>query len=143
MLAVVQRVARASVRVAEEGGLRTSGEIGGLTRCFDRGRRGRPMTGQPQLLSGLPQIAALETERYQWENMCRSDGPRQGRICEYQRRRGSAGSILDHSLQHGGGTRDRRCLPRVEPGSDLFRLDTRHCPMQRLDRNWPLHRTPP
>ncbi|MCA9754254.1 MAG: D-tyrosyl-tRNA(Tyr) deacylase [Candidatus Eisenbacteria bacterium] len=28
MLAVVQRVARASVRVAEEGGLRTSGEIG-------------------------------------------------------------------------------------------------------------------
>ena len=48
---------------------RTAGKISGLTCCLGCSRQDRPMTGQTQLLTRLPQIGPLETRREERQDM--------------------------------------------------------------------------
>ena len=69
--------------------------------------------GQVQVFTRLPQIGPLEAKRQDRHDVSPPAGIRQYCIREQQRRGVVSWTFLDHSLQYGCGSCDRRPLPRI------------------------------
>lgn len=107
-------------------------QIGCPARYLSCRRPGCAMTGQTQLLAGLPEIATLETERQKRQDMRPRERLRKSRIGKKQCGREGAGVISKYGLKDCRRSKHWSALPCVEPLCDLVWFQISESPAQRL-----------